>query len=535
MRLNLPVTNNEQTVPANARLISTTNLKGVIESANQAFVQVSGYSEQELCGQPHNIVRHPDMPEAVFRNFWDTLKSGRPWMGVVKNRCKNGDYYWVNAFVAPIFSNGKPVGYQSVRIAATAKQKARAEKLYAQIRRGRQPGRWAWLCSIPVRQGLSAAAAIVTAYGAGHLAAANLYLPAALAGVLSLAAAGAGVALTACRLRYLSRLSRRIFDNRVGQAVYGGSFDAVAEAELALEMRQAQLRALLGRVEDLIPELAKAANATRNATNESLQAFKEQSLEIDQVATAMHEMASTVQEVARTTAEASDAAATAAQQASSGRATIERTVIAMRKLADDVTAASTSMQALREETVSIRDVLQVIESIAAQTNLLALNAAIEAARAGSAGRGFAVVANEVRQLANRVAASTEEISELIGRLEARADAAAHSMDRSAHAAQEVAVESDGSAEIVARIGQAIDCIRDMSMQIATAAEEQSAVAEEIDRRIVEINSGAQATLRLAENSGETSEQLVKTMETLRSVLLQFKDSIAVNDAERPGK
>ncbi|KAB7619261.1 PAS domain-containing protein, partial [Alkalilimnicola sp. S0819] len=98
---------------------------------NEAFCQVSGYRPSEMLGQAHNVIRHPDMPAPLFRNLWDTLKAGRPWMGVVKNRCKNGDYSWVSAYVSPLFEHGEWVGYQSVRTRASAEQIARAQKLYA--------------------------------------------------------------------------------------------------------------------------------------------------------------------------------------------------------------------------------------------------------------------------------------------------------------------------------------------------------------------------------------------------------------------
>lgn len=169
MRVNLPVTDREQPVPFDTRLISTTNLKGVIESANAAFVQISGFSAAELRGQAHNIVRHPDMPEAVYQNFWDTLKSGKPWMGIVKNRCKNGDYYWVNAYVAPVFAQSKQVGYQSVRIGATEEQKARAEKLYASIRRGRKLGFISLFHNLRLRLAATTGAALAMAFTAGAL------------------------------------------------------------------------------------------------------------------------------------------------------------------------------------------------------------------------------------------------------------------------------------------------------------------------------------------------------------------------------
>ncbi|MGM0434366.1 MAG: PAS domain-containing protein [Pseudomonadota bacterium] len=135
MRTNLPVTGQEETFGADERLISTTNLRGVIQNANETFIRVSGFSQKELEDQPHNVVRHPDMPEAVYENFWSTLKAGRPWMGVVKNRCKNGDHYWVSAYVSPVYQNGEKVGFQSVRTNATPEQKERASSLYRRMKK----------------------------------------------------------------------------------------------------------------------------------------------------------------------------------------------------------------------------------------------------------------------------------------------------------------------------------------------------------------------------------------------------------------
>ena len=126
MRKNLPVTGREFLYDQDARLISTTDRAGVITHVNDAFCHVSGYDRDELLGQPHNIIRHPDMPEAVFQDFWATLKAGRPWMGVVKNRCKSGDHYWVSAYVAPIYEGDAIVGYQSVRTAPESNTNSRS-------------------------------------------------------------------------------------------------------------------------------------------------------------------------------------------------------------------------------------------------------------------------------------------------------------------------------------------------------------------------------------------------------------------------
>ncbi|PKL99546.1 MAG: chemotaxis protein, partial [Gammaproteobacteria bacterium HGW-Gammaproteobacteria-7] len=129
MRLNLPVSGREVVVGDTANILSTTDLKGTITYANPDFVAISGFSEDELLGQPHNIVRHPDMPEAAFADLWQTLQANRSWMGMVKNRCKNGDHYWVSAFATPVSRNGKVKEYQSVRTRPQPEQIRAAEAL----------------------------------------------------------------------------------------------------------------------------------------------------------------------------------------------------------------------------------------------------------------------------------------------------------------------------------------------------------------------------------------------------------------------
>src|SRR5690606_19806231 len=152
MRTNLPVTDRERTFTAEERLISTTDLRGKITYCNDAFVAISGFSREELIGQPHNLVRHPDMPSAVFGQMWDRLKRGESWMGVVKNRCQNGDYYWVSAYVTPIWENGAMLGFESVRSLPTAEQKQRATRLYARLRRG-QPALSLWQRALEILDG----------------------------------------------------------------------------------------------------------------------------------------------------------------------------------------------------------------------------------------------------------------------------------------------------------------------------------------------------------------------------------------------
>jgi len=139
MRINTPVTNNEKLMTEGSMIVTKTDLKGIITYANKDFIEISGFSETELVGQSHNVVRHPDMPVEAFADLWKTVKNGTSWNGIVKNRCKNGDYYWVDANVTPIRENGQVTGYVSVRRKPNQEQVNDAVKTYALLKAGKNP------------------------------------------------------------------------------------------------------------------------------------------------------------------------------------------------------------------------------------------------------------------------------------------------------------------------------------------------------------------------------------------------------------
>ena len=156
MRNTGPVTGKEIKLSTSDQLVTSTDTKGVITFCNTRFCEIAGYDESELLGQAHNIIRHPDMPPAAFAKMWQDLKAGRAWMGLVKNRCANGDHYWVDAYVTPVKERGQVVGYESVRVAPSQQQIDRAEEAYEKIRAGREPvslaTRWVQGLLVPTRR-----------------------------------------------------------------------------------------------------------------------------------------------------------------------------------------------------------------------------------------------------------------------------------------------------------------------------------------------------------------------------------------------
>jgi len=290
----------------------------------------------------------------------------------------------------------------------------------------------------------------------------------------------------------------------------------------ALDRTRGNLRDLIGRMSNITGQLASAAEELSAVTEQTSAGIQSQRLETDQVATAMHEMAATVQEVARNADEASSAAQHADRQAAQGDVVVQRALAQIDHLSSQVGLSAEAMAQLNKETAGISTVLTVINGIAEQTNLLALNAAIEAARAGDAGRGFAVVADEVRGLAQRTQQSTAQIEELIGDLQKGALHASSLMDSSRGLAGEtVRLARDVGDELQA-ITRTISTIQAMNMQIATASEEQSAVAEDINRSVLSVRDVADQSAAAAQQTAASTVQLARLGSELQELTARFQ-------------
>ena len=282
------------------------------------------------------------------------------------------------------------------------------------------------------------------------------------------------------------------------------------------------LRDLIGGIRDGVTQIASAAEELSAVTEQTSAGVNSQKVETDQVATAMHEMTATVQEVARNAEEASEAAVAADQQAREGDKVVGEAIAQIEKLAIEVGHSTEAMSHLKRESDKIGSVLDVIKSVAQQTNLLALNAAIEAARAGEAGRGFAVVADEVRSLAQRTQKSTEEIEELIAGLQSGTLQVSSSMDNS-RALTDSSVELTRRAgESLGNINRTVSAIQAMNQQIAAAAEQQSAVAEEINRSVLNVRDVSEQTAAASEETAASSVELARLGSHLQGLVGRFK-------------
>lgn len=271
-------------------------------------------------------------------------------------------------------------------------------------------------------------------------------------------------------------------------------------------------------------QLSTAAEELSQVTAQSRRGVMKQNQQTEQVASAMTQMSTTVHQVAQNAAHAAEAAQDADEQAKTGTGVVRNTIQGIELLAGEVERAGDTINKLKEDSVNIGTVLDVIRGIAEQTNLLALNAAIEAARAGEQGRGFAVVADEVRTLASRTQQSTQEIQGMIERIQNGANQAVTAMTQGRNVARnsvELAVNAGQSLETINRF---INTIKDMNTQIATAAEQQSITAEEINRNIAMINSTSHETGQGAEQTAKASEELAQLAAQLKDQVIRFKAS-----------
>ncbi|MBV8503293.1 MAG: PAS domain-containing protein [Paucibacter sp.] len=493
--------------------MSTTDLKGRITHCNETFVEASGYALEELLGQPHNMIRHPDMPQAAFADLWATVQRGQAWSMLVKNRRKNGDHYWVSANVTPLLEGERIVGYLSVRTPPERADVVRAEALYSSIRTAERRGEPA---GVVVRGGRvyqtglaglrDRAAEAIRLAGAS----APAVLAACTAAVLGsqiglrgglLASLGLGVLATQwlqrrmdTSLHAMLRFVRGVAAGDLTTRLDAGGSQIVRQMKVVLRQLGVNLRGMIGDARGQVVALESVVAAVASGKESLAASTDSQAAGLQQSAAALKQLTETVRQNV--------------QSAEQGAVLADQTLAVALRSTASVDHMGATMREICESAASISEITQVIDAISFQTNILALNAAVEAARAGEQGKGFAVVATEVRALANRTAQAAREIKQL----------SQGTQDKVAAGVAEVS----GSAEAISETASAARQLRELVGDVHRSSREQLQAISEISAAVQLLDDMTQGNSVLVQKLSSSADTLSSRARTLSASVELFR-------------
>jgi aerotaxis receptor len=477
------------------------------------------------------------MLPGAFGWLWDTIKAGRPWRGIVKNRCKNGDFYWVDALAVPVRKNNETIGYMSVRTEPNRQQIADAEALYQKLKDGTakipKPSLWMQISLKTKLTGfvlwLVAAQIIGAAF---NLAGPSIGLSSGAIDV-ALQLLGGSSIVVGVTLLFMQREMMVIIDRIIGRLDHIAQGDLTDEIPLhrvdelgklndALVTMQTHFKAMMAEIAEAAKTVEENADSLNAGMEETRKVANTQSDAVSRIAAAVEQLVASVGEVADSADQATHVVEESRTLLNQASASMTDSQEASKQVISTVNAASQTMSELFQSIFAIGRITQAIREIADQTNLLALNAAIEAARAGETGRGFAVVADEVRKLAEKASTQTNEITTTVQEIQRITQLAVTGMEAAgAHVAH------TDSAMIQARSGldsvsKHEDQVASISCHIAEGTREQSAAGNEIAGQVEGIVRGIDHTAATIAEVSQRSNQMRDTAGHLRELISYFK-------------
>ncbi len=514
MKRNQNTTDNEVTFSEQEELISTTDTRGVITYANSVFCTVAGYTQDELLGKNHNIVRHPDMPKEAFKDMWTHLEAGRPWQGIVKNRCKDGSYYWVDAFVTPIYNGTTLEGYQSVRVKPQAEQIDRANKLYTIIKAGKtsRSREFGYFQKVGLYMGAVSAAALYTSFATDWFAGLAIFAMSAL-----------GLLVFKTELVETPILAKNLKEkyDSVSRFVMAGH-GTKGIVHFHLGMQQAMQRTILGRTADAAKNLSQVVEDTLAIAGKTTQGIVQQQSEMQNIEHAINGMSEGSQSVANSTIQTSQTMQETNEQCATAKELIINGRDGVSGLSTMVEQAASIADELMTASETVAQTIGEIESIADQTNLLALNAAIEAARAGESGRGFSVVADEVRSLSTRTQESAVKTIASTQAMRNTLQEWVGKMHESRDSANQSAEQANESADAIERVYTQIADISNLLSGITRESEEQEQSCVLVNNNVESISMVANSNAELAKQMEENASKLNQNIKLLSGLHSTFR-------------